>query len=94
MAVYTGGHAFVIEGYEGELDASLVEEHALGAVTYTPYAEEAIAAVDRGDAQAAFLLRPASLEQVWALAEAGEVMPQKSTYFYPKLLSGLLLHPV
>ena len=44
--------------------------------------------------QAAFLLRPASLEQVWALAEAGQVMPQKSTYFYPKLLSGLLFHPV
>ena len=45
-------------------------------------------------AQAAFLLRPASLAQVWELAEAGQVMPQKSTYFYPKLLSGLLFHPV
>ena len=94
IAVYTGEHAFVIEGYEGELDAALVEEHALGPVTYTPSADEAIATVDRGDAQAAFLLRPASLEQVWALAEAGRVMPQKSTYFYPKLLSGLLFHPV
>jgi uncharacterized protein (DUF1015 family) len=94
VAVYTGEHAFVIEGYEGELDGALVEEHALGPVTYTPFAEEAIATVDRGEAQAAFLLRPASLEQVWALAEAGRVMPQKSTYFYPKLLSGLLFHPV
>jgi len=94
VAVYTGEHAFVIEGYEGELDAALVEEHALGPVTYTPSADEAIATVDRGEAQAAFLLRPASLEQVWALAEAGRVMPQKSTYFYPKLLSGLLFHPV
>ena len=94
VAVYTGEHAFVVEGYEGELDAALVEEHALGPVTYTPSADEAIATVDRGDAQAAFLLRPASLEQVWELAEAGQVMPQKSTYFYPKLLSGLLFHPV
>ena len=71
-----------------------MERLATGPVTYTPSADEAIAAVDRGDAQAAFLLRPASLEQVWALAEAGQVMPQKSTYFYPKLLSGLLFHPV
>ena len=94
VVVYTGGDAFVVRGDEGALDAALVEQHAPGAVTYTPSADEAIAAVDRGEAEATFLLRPASLEQVWALAEAGEVMPQKSTYFYPKLLSGLLFHPV
>ncbi len=94
VAVYTGGAALVVTGRAGELDGALVERLAAGPVTYTAYADEAIAAVDRGDAQAAFLLRPASLEQVWALAEAGEVMPQKSTYFYPKLLSGLLFHPV
>jgi uncharacterized protein (DUF1015 family) len=94
VAVYTGGEAFVVRGDEGELDAALVERHAPSPVTYTPSADEAIAAVDSGDAEAAFLLRPASLEQVWAVAEAGEVMPQKSTYFYPKLLSGLLFHPV
>ncbi len=94
IAVYTGGAALVVTGEAGELDAALVERLATGPVTYTPSADEAIAAVDRGDAQAAFLLRPASLEQVWALAEAGQVMPQKSTYFYPKLLSGLLFHPV
>jgi uncharacterized protein (DUF1015 family) len=94
VAVYTGRDALVVTGDDGELDAALVERLASGAVTYTPFADEAIAAVDRGDAGAAFLLRPASLEQVWALAEAGQVMPQKSTYFYPKLLSGLLLHPV
>ena len=94
VAVYTARAALVVTGEEGELDAALVERLATGPVTYTPSADEAIAAVDRGDAQAAFLLRPASLEQVWALAEAGQVMPQKSTYFYPKLLSGLLFHPV
>ena len=94
VAVYTQQGALVVTGEPGELDAALVERLATGPVTYTPYADEAIAAVDGGKAQVAFLLRPASLEQVWALAEAGQVMPQKSTYFYPKLLSGLLFHPV
>ena len=94
VAVYTGGEALVVTGEDGELDGALVERLADGPVTYTAYADEAIAAVDDGEAEVAFLLRPASLGQVWSLAEAGEVMPQKSTYFYPKLLSGLLLHPV
>jgi uncharacterized protein (DUF1015 family) len=53
-----------------------------------------VAAVDRGDAQAAFLLRPTRIEDVWEIAGRGEVMPQKSTFFYPKLTSGLLLYPV
>ena len=34
------------------------------------------------------------IEDVWAVAQRGEVMPQKSTFFYPKLTSGLLLFPV
>jgi uncharacterized protein (DUF1015 family) len=63
-------------------------------VSYTPSAGEAIAAVDRGDAAAAFLLQPVTTAQVAAFAEAGEVMPQKSTFFFPKLTSGLLFHPV
>ena len=48
----------------------------------------------RGDAEAAFLLRPTRIEDVWAVAGRGEVMPQKSTFFYPKLTSGLLLFPL
>jgi uncharacterized protein (DUF1015 family) len=63
-------------------------------VGYTPYAEEAIALVDRGDAAAAFLLEPVTVEQVARFARAGETMPQKSTFFYPKLTSGLLFHPL
>ena len=63
-------------------------------VAYTPRAEEAVAAVDRGEAEAAFLLRPTRIEDVFAVAERGETMPQKSTYFYPKLVSGLLFHPL
>ena len=57
-------------------------------------AEEAIATVDRGEAEAAFLLRPTRIDDVWAVASRGDVMPQKSTFFYPKLTSGLLLHPL
>jgi len=44
--------------------------------------------------QAAFLLNPTKVEQLRAVADAGEVMPQKSTYFFPKLASGLVLNPI
>jgi uncharacterized protein (DUF1015 family) len=54
--------------------------------------EEAVGAVDRGEAQAAFLLNPLRPEQVGEVAFAGEVLPQKSTDFYPKLLSGLTIY--
>jgi uncharacterized protein (DUF1015 family) len=72
----------------------VVESFAPEGVSYTPYAGEAIAAVDRGDATAAFLLQPVTVDQVAAFAHEGETMPQKSTFFYPKLTSGLLLYPV
>lgn len=51
-------------------------------------AREALAAADGHDA--AFVVRPTKLEQLRAVALAGETMPQKSTYFHPKLLSGML----
>ena len=47
-----------------------------------------------GEYELAFLLRPTPVEQVQAIAAAGETMPPKSTYFYPKLLSGLLFNPL
>ncbi len=72
----------------------VVESLAPEGVTYTPYAADAIAAVDSGEAAAAFLLEPVTVEQVSRFAHAGETMPQKSTFFYPKLTSGLLFHPV
>ena len=72
----------------------VVESLAPEGVSYTAYADEAIAAVDRGDAAAAFLLEPVTVEQVARFAHAGETMPQKSTFFYPKLTSGLLFHPL
>ena len=76
------------------LDPELVESFAPEGVTYTPSREEAVAAVDRGEAEAAFLLRPTRIEDVWEVARRGDVMPQKSTFFYPKLASGLLLFPL
>jgi uncharacterized protein (DUF1015 family) len=76
------------------LDVEIVERIAPQGVTYTPQREEAVATVDRGDAEAAFLLRPTRIEDVWAVARRGETMPQKSTYFFPKLTSGLLFHPL
>jgi uncharacterized protein (DUF1015 family) len=72
----------------------VVESLAPDGVSYTAYSDEAIAAVDRGDAAAAFLLQPVTVEQVARFAHAGETMPQKSTFFFPKLTSGLLFFPV
>ena len=71
----------------------VVESLAPPGVTYTAYADEAIAAVDRGEATAAFLLEPVTVAQVARFAHAGEVMPQKSTFFYPKLTSGPAVPP-
>jgi len=76
------------------LDVEIVEQIAPEGVTYTPQRADAVATVDRGEAEAAFLLRPTRIEDVWAVARRGETMPQKSTYFYPKLTSGLLFHPL
>jgi uncharacterized protein (DUF1015 family) len=90
--LYRNGRAYRLP--EAEVDAALVERFEPAGVTYTPHAQEAIAAVDSGEAEAAFLLRAPTVEQVRAIAERGETMPQKSTYFYPKLPSGLLFHPL
>src|SRR5207248_5717951 len=48
----------------------------------------------RNDVQAVFLLNLTGVAQLQAVADAGEIMPQKSTYFFPKLASGLLLNPI
>lgn len=61
-------------------------------IRYTPSEEAALGAVRRGEAQAALLMNPTKPEQVKAVTYEGEKMPQKSTYFYPKLLSGLVIN--
>jgi uncharacterized protein (DUF1015 family) len=66
-----------------------------GAVAYTKSATDAIAAVDNGvdGADAVFLLEPTPVTAIAAVARDGDVMPQKSTYFYPKALTGLVINP-
>lgn len=59
---------------------------------YETDAAAAVAAVDRGVAEAAFLLRATRADQIRACAEAGEPMPQKSTYFFPKLPTGAVMY--
>ncbi len=59
---------------------------------YVKSHDEALDVVNRDKNQLAFLLNPTRIEQVKSVAEAGFVMPQKSTYFYPKLLSGLVIN--
>jgi uncharacterized protein (DUF1015 family) len=61
-------------------------------VSYCREVGEALAQVRSGKVQIAFLMNPVRIEQVRDIAFAGEVMPQKSTDFYPKLLSGLTIY--
>jgi len=61
-------------------------------ISYHREAAEALSLVRSGAAQAAFLMNPVRMEQVRDIAFAGEVLPQKSTDFYPKLLSGLTIY--
>jgi uncharacterized protein (DUF1015 family) len=90
--LYRDGRYFLL-GQNG-LDVEIVERAEPVGVTYTSSREQAEAAVDRGEAEGAFLVRPAPIETVFERARRGEVMPQKTTYFFPKLTSGLLLYPL
>jgi uncharacterized protein (DUF1015 family) len=63
-------------------------------LAYTRDEADARERVARGEATAAILVRPTRLEQLAAVAGAGDVMPQKSTYFYPKLLTGMVFNPL
>lgn len=82
----------------------LLMEHVLGvstrdavntdAVAYTHDAEEALAEAAAGRCQAALILNPPSAGEMIAVSLKGEKMPQKSTYFFPKLVTGLVIHKV
>lgn len=65
-----------------------------GRLTYTRSTDEAIERVRSGAAGAAILVRPTRLDDLAAVANASDVMPQKSTYFAPKLLTGLVFNPL
>jgi uncharacterized protein (DUF1015 family) len=75
------------------IDAAAVAEG--GRIAYTKSGPDAALMVASGDggADAAFLLEPTPVASILAVARDGDVMPQKSTYFYPKALTGLVLNP-
>ena len=93
LAVRRDGAALV-RGGPGQLDVELIDRFGHEGISYTPDAAEAAAAVASGAADVAFLLRATRIEDVFERARRGEVMPQKTTYFHPKLRSGLLFHPL
>lgn len=63
-------------------------------LAYEPDLGRVVDGVHQGRYQAAFLLNPTALPQLCAVADAGQVMPQKATYFYPKLISGIAMYDV
>jgi uncharacterized protein (DUF1015 family) len=63
-------------------------------LSYCSDTAEAVRRVSAGEADAGFLLRPTPVQQVREVAAAGETMPPKSTYFFPKLLTGLAFNPL
>ena len=76
------------------LEYLLKASEAEGEIAYTKNADEAIKLVDTGQFQTAFFLNPTQISQVKSIASQKEMMPQKSTYFYPKLLSGLVMRKI
>ncbi len=61
-------------------------------LVYTKKTEEAIESVQKGRCQCAFIMNPTRVTQIKDVAAVGEKMPQKSTYFYPKLITGLVMN--
>jgi uncharacterized protein (DUF1015 family) len=61
-------------------------------LAYLQDPKQGLAQLESGEGQVLFLMNPTPVAQVREVAEAGEVMPQKSTYFYPKVLTGLAIH--
>jgi uncharacterized protein (DUF1015 family) len=95
-AAYRGLDAAILEelvlkGILGMTQDDIAAKRGIG---YTPSIDEAWAKLDAGDYQSAFLLRPTPVEQVRAVAAEGETMPPKSTYFFPKLLTGIAFNPL
>jgi uncharacterized protein (DUF1015 family) len=82
-------HSLVLEKLLGISQEAMREQTNL---RYVRDAAEAADQVARGEANVTFLMNPVTMEQLREVAFAGEVMPQKSTDFYPKLLSGLAIY--
>jgi uncharacterized protein (DUF1015 family) len=82
-------HEGVLKPFLGITDAML---DARTHVDYTADQTDAIRLAREGRYQAAFLIAPTTAQELEAVVRGGEVLPQKSTHFYPKLLDGLVFH--
>ena len=83
--------ALILKGPLALSDDDISHLHGLG---YSRTDAEALELVLSGDYDAAFFLRPSPVSQVREIAAAGETMPPKSTYFFPKVLTGMLFNPL
>jgi uncharacterized protein (DUF1015 family) len=81
----------ILKGALGMTADDIAAKRDLG---YAKGVDAALKALDGDSYQAAVILRPTPVEQVRAVAAAGETMPPKSTYFFPKLLTGLVFNPL
>jgi uncharacterized protein (DUF1015 family) len=81
----------VLKGLAGMSDEDIDERRGL---EYAKSVPDALAAVDRGEFDVAFIQRPVPVEQVRAVAETDANMPPKSTYFFPKVMTGFAFNPV
>jgi uncharacterized protein (DUF1015 family) len=79
---------------EGPLGMTEDDISHLNGLAYSKDAEEVLDAIESGRADAAFVLRGTPIDQVREVAEEGETMPPKSTFFYPKIPTGLLMNPL
>ena len=84
-------HSLILERI---LHISIEAQEKKTNIKYIKDLDDALGEVRDGDKQMVFLMNPTKIEQVKVVAEAGLVMPQKSTYFYPKLLTGLTINPL
>ena len=84
-------HALVLERI---FEITPEQIKAGGVIEYTIDALESLGNVGPGTASGAFLMNPPAIGDVEAVSDAGAVMPEKSTYFHPKLLTGLVLNPL
>ena len=83
--------ALLLKGALGLTDDDISHLHDFG---YARDTEQALELVESGAYDAAFVLRPPGVRQIREVAAAGENMPPKSTYFFPKILTGMLLNPL
>ena len=87
----TALHQIVLAGI---LELPIGDRGGAPGLTYTQDAQRALGLVERGEAAVAFFLPPTSVADLRAVGLAGLTMPEKSTYFFPKLLTGLVFYPL